>query len=287
LEAVVQRHEVLRTVFRMEGRDSVQVVLPEAPTCFETRDISTHPGGDSFESLVQAEVARPFDLTRGPLFRALLLRFSEQDHVLLLVVHHIVIDSWSLGSLRRELGALYSAFMKGLPHPLPAPPVQYSDFVRWQRDTMSGRKLEEQLEHWRRELAGGIPILPLPSDRPRPAVPSSRGSRRRFELSPPLTAALKSLARREGGTLYIALLAGLQTLLHRYTGLEDFALGTAIADEAVRVGAKALWLQIGVLHDEAARKATAGGLLVVMDDCIGVTHSLLRIPRRERALGPD
>jgi amino acid adenylation domain-containing protein len=228
-EALVARHDVLRTVFEVTDGQPGQVVLPEVQIPFELREVSAQT---DLEALVQTEVASPFDLSRGPLLRVRLFKFSSTEHLLLVIWHHIVIDSWSLGSIWRELGALYSDFVGGGSADLPRPVIQYSDFSRWQRQTMQGPMLEEQLAYWRRELSTEIPVLELAGDRPQSASASTKGARHRSVLSASLTRALRDLARKEGATLYIALQAGVQMLFHRYSGLDSFTMGTLIANRA-------------------------------------------------------
>jgi hypothetical protein len=174
------------------------------------------------------EAQRPFDLARGPLMRAVLLRLSEREHVLCLALHHIVSDGWSRAVFAQELSALYEAFAGGRTPALPALPVQYADFARWQRTRLQGQTLQAQLAYWRKKLAN-LPALQLPADRPRPAVRSSGGARHYFVLSEKLSAGLKDLSRRQNVTLFVTLLAAYQTLLHRYSGQSDIAVGVPVA----------------------------------------------------------
>ncbi len=176
-----------------------------------------------------AEAREPFHLAQGPLVRAALLRLSEREHVLLLTLHHVAGDGWSLGVLLGELGALYTAFHEGRPSPLPELPLQYADYTVWQRRWLSGEVLDEQLAFWKRQLDGAPPLLDLPSDRPRPERQTFRGATRRGTLSPELSAALEATSRREGVTLFMTLLAALQTLLHLYAGQDDIVVGSPIA----------------------------------------------------------
>ncbi|HEX9669920.1 MAG TPA: amino acid adenylation domain-containing protein, partial [Thermoanaerobaculia bacterium] len=173
---------------------------------------------------------RGFDLARGPLVRAALVRLGREDHVLLLALHHIVTDGWSMGVLLREVAVLYRAFAARQPSPLPPLGVQYADFAAWQREWLTGETLATQLAYWREALAGAPAVLELPADRPRPAVQTFRGGTLPFRLPPELTAALHALARRQGVTLFMTLLAGVQALLHRLTGREDLLLGSPIAN---------------------------------------------------------
>jgi amino acid adenylation domain-containing protein len=182
------------------------------------------------QQLATEEARRPFDLAQGPLLRAILLRLDKEEHVLLLTMHHIVSDGWSMGILFRELSALYGAFSVGKPSPLPELPIQYADFAVWQRQWLQGEVLEAQLAYWRKQLDGAPSMLELPTDRPRPAVQTSRGARQSLALSRDLTEALKVLSRQEGVTLFMTLLAAFKTLLYRYAGRDDIIVVSPIAN---------------------------------------------------------
>jgi amino acid adenylation domain-containing protein len=229
LAEIIRRHEALRTVFRTEGRAPVQVVLP--PSGFELPVVDVPDESEAWR-LLEQKAHRPFDLETGPLVRALLLRLSEEERLLAVVTHHIVSDAWSLGVLLRELGAIYTAFAAGEPSPLPELPVQYPDYARWQRQWLAGEVLEREVAHWRRTLAGVPESLELPYDRqPSPAT-GNRGGRRPWSLSAELFGRLGELARRDGWTSFMALLAGWQALLSRYGGQEDVVVGSPIANRA-------------------------------------------------------
>jgi amino acid adenylation domain-containing protein len=233
LSEIVRRHEILRTHFEEAGGKPVQVISPAAPLPLPVTDLSEldEAGREATAiRLAAEEAATAFDLARGPLIRAKLLRLSEEEHVVLLTMHHIVTDGWSTGVLVREVAALYEAYARGLESPLPELELQYADYAAWQRQWLQGEALEEQLGYWRKQLGGKLPVLELPSDRPRLAVQSFRGARCSMKLSPELVESLTALGRREGATLYMTLLAAFQTLLHRYTGQEDVLVGTAIAN---------------------------------------------------------
>jgi amino acid adenylation domain-containing protein len=227
LGEIVRRHEALRTVFRVEGNAPVQVVLPRADLRLPVVDV---PVLSEAGRILDREARRRFDLETGPLVRVLLLRLSEEDHLLAVVTHHIVSDAWSLGVLLRELGALYTAFAAGERSPLPELPIQYPDFARWQRRWLAGEVLEREVAHWRRALAGAPESLELPYDRPPSAGTGTRGGRRPFELSASLFGGLVELARRDGWTAFMALLAGFGALLSRYGGQEDVVVGSPIAN---------------------------------------------------------
>ncbi|MCP3144849.1 non-ribosomal peptide synthetase, partial [Pyxidicoccus xibeiensis] len=232
LDALVARHETLRTTFVDRGGEPAQVIAPAAPVVLEEWDLSGLPSeAREAEALRRAEVeaGRPFDLERGPLVRPVLVRLDAKDHVLLVTMHHIITDGWSLGVLVREVAALYEAFLEGRPSPLPELPVQYADFASWQRGWLRGDALEAQLGWWRNQL-GGVPhALELPTDRPRPAVQGFRGASLEVRLPKELSDAVLALCQREGATPFMALLAAFHVLLWRYSGQRDFAIGTPIA----------------------------------------------------------
>jgi aspartate racemase len=232
LEEIVRRHEVLRTTFAAVDGTPVQTIAPSLELGLPLEDLTALPRaarGAEARRIVREEARRPFDLAQGPLFRAKLLGLGQEEHVLLVGMHHIVSDGWSLGIFWRELGALYEAFSEGKPSPLPDPPIQYADYAVWQRRRLTGEVLDEQLGYWRRRLAD-VPTLELPTDRPRPAVQTHRGARQKLELSEWLTERLKDLSRQEGVTLFMVLLAAFQVLLSRYSGQDDVAIGTPIAN---------------------------------------------------------
>ena len=229
---ILRRHESLRTSFpNLEGVP-FQRVSPAHENPLQIEDLTALPVDvrrPEAERLAREEASRPFDLARPPLFRARLFRLVEQDHLLLLIAHHIVADGWSIGVLARELSILYEAFAAGRHSPLPELPFQYSDFSDWQRQWIEGDVLKSQLSYWKHQLASPLPLLTLPTDRPRPAIQSVRGGRRRFLLPAPLAKVLRELSRRQGATLFMTLLAGCQTLLLRYSGQEDISVGSPIA----------------------------------------------------------
>ncbi len=231
LAEICRRHEALRTTFPAPAGEPVQEVGPPQDFVLSRVDLTglPDPTGEA-GLLVTAEARRPFDLARGPLARVCLVRLRPEEHVLLLTLHHIVADGWSIGVLVREMAALYRAFAAGKPSPLAALPVQYADFARWQREWLRGEVLERGLAYWRGQLAGAPRVLDLPMDRPRPAVPSQRGAIRRLRLSAGLREDLAALARREGATLFMTLLAAFQALLFRMTGREDLVVGSPVAN---------------------------------------------------------
>jgi amino acid adenylation domain-containing protein len=233
LGALVERHESLRTVFLPAAGGAVQVVRPAGGARLPLVDLAGLAPGARLPAamrLGEEDARRPFDLERGPVVRAALLRLSGEEHVLLLNVHHVVSDGWSWGVLFRDLYALYSAFARGEPSPLPPLPVQYADFAVWQRGWLAGGVLRRQLDWWRERLAGAPPVLELPTDRPRPAVAGSGGASVRFRLGADVSRGLRSLARREGATLYMVARAAADVLLARWTGQEDLVVGSPIAN---------------------------------------------------------
>ena len=232
---LVRRHEVLRTAFAFRDGRPVQVVRPFDTSWSEDLpvfDLSALPAREreACALLLAREEARlAFDLRSGHLLRLGLVRLSEREHLLLMTVHHIVSDGWSMGVLLREIAALYEAFSQGQPSPLPELPVQYADFAVWQRRSLSGDVLAAQLDYWRHQLAGAPPVLELPTDRPRPAVRKHRNLSRPLALSPAMSRAFLGLCRRQGVTPFMALLAAWAVLLGRHTGAEDLPLGSPVA----------------------------------------------------------
>ncbi|HXO22425.1 MAG TPA: amino acid adenylation domain-containing protein [Thermoanaerobaculia bacterium] len=237
IDEIVRRHEVLRTGFRVEEGVPVQRVLPPGHYPVPLVDLEALPPAPRDREmlrLARGAARRPFDLTRGPLLRIELLRSTDAGHVLLLTMHHIVSDGWSMAIFVDELAALYRAFSEGRPSPLPELPVQYADFARWQRQWLSGDVLDGQLAYWRQQLAGVPPRLRLPADRLRPDVQTTRGGTLPFRIAAPLAASLRALGRREGATLFMVLLTGWKILLRAYAGQDDFAVGTYFANRSRR-----------------------------------------------------
>lgn len=229
---VQRRHETLRTTLSSENDEPLQIIHPSSGFRLMSVDLGHLPEEkreQEAERLVREEVNRPFDLGRGPLFRALLLRLRQTEHVLALTMHHIISDGWSIGVLVREIEQLYAAFREGKPSPLPDLAIQYGDFAHWQRDWLRGEALEAQLAWWKRQLGGKLPVLQLPTDRPRRADLPPRGARVFRQLDRRLSGALRDFSRREGATLFMTTLAAFQTLLYRQTGQEDILIGTPIA----------------------------------------------------------
>jgi amino acid adenylation domain-containing protein len=233
LNAVVARHESLRTSFASVEGEPVQIISPLRKIELRVIDLKALlPEERETEARRQAAEAsaRPFNLAQDQLLRANLLQLDERDHVLLLVIHHIVSDGWSMSVLFHEIGVLYEAFMNKRPSPLPELPIQYPDFAVWQRAWLQGQVVQEQLDYWKKQLADAPTVLDLPSDRRRPAMQTSNGDYFVRLLPKHLQDSLNELSRQEGVTLFMTLLSAFQTMLHRYTRQEDFLLGTPIAN---------------------------------------------------------
>jgi amino acid adenylation domain-containing protein len=233
LDALRARHESLRTTFG-EGADGapVQVIHPFAPTPLPVEDLALL-AEQAREGIVQAraqeDATTGFDLVAGPLFRARLLRLRHDEHVLLLAIHHVIADGWSLGIMARELGSLYAAFQAGAPDPLAPLPVQYADFAQWQREHLTGETLRRQRAFWRAALAGAPPALELPTDFPRPPAERHRGRVWRDRMEPELARRIRAVAAEEGTTPFAVLLAGLRAVLARWSGQEDVTIGAPVA----------------------------------------------------------
>jgi amino acid adenylation domain-containing protein/non-ribosomal peptide synthase protein (TIGR01720 family) len=232
LHALVERHESLRTTFAAVDGQPVQLIAPVAELPLPLVDLRQLPQGEreaEAQRLAAEEARQPFNLGSGPLTRARLLRLAPDDHIMLLTMHHIVSDGWSIGVLVREIAALYAG------QPLPPLPIQYADYAAWQRTWLAGDGTGEtpqqrQLAYWRERFSGELPVLELPTDRPRPAVSSGRGEHYHFDLPGDLTGELRNLGQREGVTLFMTLLAAFQLLLMRYSGTDDIVVGTPIAN---------------------------------------------------------
>ncbi|PTL75142.1 non-ribosomal peptide synthetase, partial [Vitiosangium sp. GDMCC 1.1324] len=232
LRTVVERHETLRTTFRAGTEGPEQVVAPAVRFTLERSDLTSLPTERREEAVherARAEAQRPFDLTTGPLLRAEVLRLGEQDHMLLVVLHHIVTDGWSFGVLARELLASYDAFASGRVPALPPLPLQYPDFALWQRERIQGPFLQEQVTYWRKQLEGAPTALEMPTDHPRPALPTGRGREHTFSLPRELSDAVRAFATREGASSFMVLMAAFNVLLSRYSGQEDLCVGTPVA----------------------------------------------------------
>ncbi len=225
-EHLIARHESLRTRFRQVGETMQQQVLPAHPVQL----VPEHIDESQLKARVEQEIARPFDLVQGPLLRISLLRLAPQDHVLVLVQHHIISDGGSMQVLVEEVVQAYTAFTQGREIDMPGLPIQYADYALWQRSWMEAGEKDRQLEYWRDLLGGDQPVLEIPLDRPRPAVQSFRGASLDLVLDGALAAGVKALAQREGATSFMLLLASFQALLYRYSGQQDVRVGVPTAN---------------------------------------------------------
>jgi amino acid adenylation domain-containing protein/non-ribosomal peptide synthase protein (TIGR01720 family) len=233
LSAVTARHEVLRTRL-VAGQDGVpfQVIDPPSPFPLPVADVSGAADPlAAVRPLLVADVRAPFDLAVGPVVRACLVRLAASDHLLLLSLHHVASDEWSGQVLRRELRALYDAFRRGEPDPLPALPVQYADYAVWQRKQLTADVLGEQLGYWREQLAG-LPPVELPAGRPRLPVRSTSGAVTRFAVPGPTAEGLRAVARDAGASMFMTALAAFMVVLGRHAGQDDIAVGTPVADRS-------------------------------------------------------
>ena len=232
-EAVVSRHEALRTTFPLVDEHPMQCITEKGSISVPVIDLTGLPETDresEAQRLVAEEFRRPFDLARGPLLRVNLLCLGDSEHILLLTMHHIITDGWSIGILMQEIAALYEAFSQGTFPLLPDLPIQYADFAVWQREWLKGEALKDQTSYWKKQLGGNFPHMELPTDHPRPAAQTYQGKKKSLVLNNTLYEALKALSQREGVTLFMTLLAAFQTLLHRYTGQDDIIVGSANAN---------------------------------------------------------
>ena len=233
LNEMVRRHEVLRTAFSNVNGQATQIIAPALSLSLSVVNLQDLPEGDrpdAISRLTTEAATQPFDLEQAPLLRATLLVVAEQNHVLLLSLHHIVSDGWSMGVFVRELGALYAAFCTGKPSPFPDLPIQYADFAAWQRQQLQGGVLDPQITYWTQQLSGPLPVLQLPTDQPRSPMPTLKGAKQAWTFSQPLTKAVESLSRLEGVTVFMTLLAAFKVLLYRYTGQTDILVGSPIAN---------------------------------------------------------
>ena len=272
LAAVVRRHEALRTTFEEVEGEPVQRIASDVTVHLSVVEASD----DAVRGQVETLARQSFDLGQGPLLRVTLLKLGEQEHVLVLVLHHIVADGWSMGVLTKELEALYTAHVKGAQATLPELPVQYADYAVWQREWLKGEVLEEQLSWWRARLAGAPEVLEVPTDRPRPAVQGYRGASVAVKLSAELSEKLKRLSRAEGVTLYMTLLAGFQVLLARYSGQWDVVVGSPVSGRTTKEveGLIGFFVNTLVVRTEASSELTFREMLRRVRDAVlgALTH---------------
>jgi len=258
LNEVRRRHEVLRTRFETFGNHGVQTLEPAQDESLSVCDLEPVPAeqrDEQLKRLIRQQANTPFNLSAGRLMRTSLLKLSSVEHVLVLVMHHIISDGWSMGVLIREVSELYSSYERGETSGLPELEIQYADYAAWQRENLSAEREREELEYWTNQLAGQE-SLELATDRVRPAVQSYRGGRERLELSEEVTTGLKRISRQAGATLFMTMLAALKTLLYRYSSQEDITVGTLIAGRNRKETEKLIGLFINAV---ALRTDLAGG----------------------------
>ncbi len=233
LNKIISRHEALRTNFRTFNEQPVQVIADSLTLYVPVLDLTELPASEreiACQQLATAETARPFDLASSPLIRASVAKLTEVEHVLLLTIHHIVFDGWSMGVLMRELATIYSDFCNNSSLELPELPIQYADFAIWQRQWLQTEVFQTQLDYWKQQLKNAPTLLELPTDKPRPAIQTFRGATQYIEFSNELGEALANFSRQEGTTLFMTLFAAFATLLSRYTASDDIVVGTPIAN---------------------------------------------------------
>ena len=231
LNAIIARHESLRTNFTSIDDEPMQVIAPTREIEIRLVDLSSEVDRENeARRLASEESQRVFNIAHDQLLRIVLFRLDDEDQVLLLVMHHIVSDGWSMGVLFRELEALYEAFAESRPSPLSDLTIQYGDFARWQREHLQGHVLDEQVDFWKQQLAGAPAMLELATDKPRPAIQTFGGAYHTSFVGKELSDSLNELSRREGVTLFMTLVAAFQTMLHRYTNQRDILVGTPIAN---------------------------------------------------------
>jgi hypothetical protein len=232
LREVGRRHDILRTRIVEQGDEPVQIVGPVDPLTLTVTDLTALPPVEreiEAKRLIDEEAHRPFDLRAGPLLRARLLVLAPDENIIQITVHHIAADGWSLHLLVRELITLYRAVQAGRPSPFQELPIQYGDFAWWQREWLQGDRIQAHLDYWKRQLAGELPVLELPTDHPRPPIRTSRGGRQTLRLDAELHQAVVRFDREERVTPFMTLFAAFAELLHRYSGQEDLLIGAPFA----------------------------------------------------------
>ncbi|HZN09361.1 MAG TPA: amino acid adenylation domain-containing protein, partial [Pyrinomonadaceae bacterium] len=267
LSEIVRRHETLRTTFRVVDGNPVQIISAPRPLTIPLVDLSSLDEAErerEAQRLVDAEARRPFDLSHGPLLRVTLLRLRDEEHLLLFTMHHIISDGWSVGVLAHEAARLYAVFNGQASVSLPELRVQYADYAVWQRESLRGERLQQQLDYWSKQFDELPPALELPSDRPRPKQRSLRGAFIPIELDGELTRGLKALSRGEGATLFMTLLTAFQSLLSRYAAQYDVAVGVPVANRRRREieGLIGFFVNTLVLRTNVADDPTFRELLV-------------------------
>ncbi len=298
LNEIIRRHEVLRTNFPIASGQPILCVYPTFSLDLYVEDISDVPESEQADEIVKLTIEEaliPFDLSRDILVRAKLIKKSEQDHTLLMILHHIVADAWTLEVFIREFASLYKAFLNGKPSPLKELPIQYADYAVWQREWLQGEVLEKNLEYWRKQLAGAPEVLALSTDRQRPPIQTFRGAHHFVEipedLAQRLPAELKAIARDNNATMFMTMLAAFNVLLMRYSGQVDIVVGTPIANRT-RGEVEPLigfFVNTLVIRTELSGEPTFKQLLGrVREACVGAyAHQDLPFERLVEELQPD
>ncbi|HEX5890087.1 MAG TPA: amino acid adenylation domain-containing protein, partial [Pyrinomonadaceae bacterium] len=291
-EEIVRRHEALRTTFAIVDGEPRQIIGPPVHTALSFIDLSQFSDGETrARTLAREEAAKPFDLTRGPLLRATLVRLADECHLLLVTLHHIVADGWSVTLLIQELGELYAAYRDGQESPLPEFEVTYADYALWQREWLQGDRLETQLAYWREQLRGDLPVLQLPLAQVRTTKGRHRGALETVRVSRELTTALRELGRREGATLFMTLLAAWKVLLMRMSGASDILVGTPVAGRSSRELERLIGFFVNtvVLRTEISREQSFITLLKrVREVCLDAyAHQEVPFERIVEELHPD
>lgn len=292
LNAVVERHEALRTTFASVNGQPVQVIAPSLILPIDEIDLRQLPHTlEDIAQLAVEDARQPFDLVNGPLCRIKLLRLADDDHVVLLTMHHLISDGTSIRVLFQDAITVYEDLINGRKPRLLGLPIQYADFAVWQRQWLQNERLEQLLTYWKKQLGGQLPILQLPTDRPRPTMQTFVGARQTFSLPVSLTSALRALSQREGVTLFMVLLAAFQTLLHRYTGQEDILVGSPIANRnrAEIEGLIGFFVNTLVLRTDLTGNPTFSALLKrVQQVALGAyTHEELPFEKLVEELQPE
>ena len=294
LREIIYRHEALRTNFiTVDGKPS-QIIQPETNWTVSVVDLkylSITEQEITSQQLAQQQITQPFDLAKGTLIRATLVVLSETEHVLLVSMHHVVSDGWSMGVFVQELVALYNAYSQGQSSPLTPLPIQYADFAIWQRQWLQGEVLQSQLSYWQQQLANAPALLSLPTDRPRPAEQTYHGTHQEFALSLELTSKLTKLSQEQGCTLFMTLLAAFDTLLYRYTGTEDILVGSPIAnrDRSEIEGLIGFFVNTLVMRTDLAGNPSFSELLLRVREMAmeAYTHQDLPFEMLVEALQPE
>jgi amino acid adenylation domain-containing protein len=260
MSETVRRHEILRTTFDQVNGQLVQLISEPQPAVIEIVDLQTLPPFERHEEaqrLSRKMSLRPFRLERAPLFRVSLLRLSEDEHVLVFIMHHIIFDGWSGGIHFGEMFNIYDALIRRRPASLAEPAIQYADYAVWQREQLRSGVFDGQLEYWKRQLEGVPAVLDLPTDRPRPTVRNTEGASLSFLISETLAVRLRQLSREHGTTLFMTLLAAFKVLLYRYSGQRDLAVGTPITnrEQSQLEGLIGLFINTLVLRTELVPEA--------------------------------